>query len=181
MIQRQVIQLTRLVDDLLDVARITRGQIELKLTPIELAPLVAMALEVVEPLMKERQHRVSVAYPTEPLYVSGDSTRLVQCMVNILNNAAKYTDPGGKIQVELSVDKAMALITIRDNGMGIVPEFLPRMFELFSQSKRALDRAQGGLGVGLSLVRKIVEMHQGEVACTSAGIGQAVPAKFGFH
>ncbi len=172
MILRQVSHLTRLVDDLLDVARITRGQIELKLSPIELAPVVTMALEAVEPLMKERRHRVSVAYPTGPLYVNGDATRLVQCMVNILNNAAKYTDPGGEIHVELSVDKAMALITIRDNGIGVVPEFLPRMFELFSQSKRALDRAQGGLGVGLSLVRKIVEMHQGEVACMSAGIGQ---------
>ncbi len=172
MIQRQVIQLTRLVDDLLDVSRITRGQIELKLAPIELAPVVTMALEAVDPLMKERQHRVSVAYPTEPVYVSGDSTRLVQCMVNILNNAAKYTDPGGAIQVELSFDKAMALITIRDNGTGVAPEFLPRMFELFSQSKRTLDRAQGGLGVGLSLVRKIIEMHQGRVACTSAGVGQ---------
>ena len=177
MIQRQVSHLTRLVDDLLDVARITRGQIELKLSPIELAPVVAMALEAVEPFMKERQHRVSVTYPTEPLYVNGDATRLVQCMVNILNNAAKYTDPGGEVQVELSVDTAMALITIRDNGMGVVSEFLPRMFELFSQSRRALDRAQGGLGVGLSLVRKIVEMHQGRVECTSAGIGQGCTCK----
>jgi signal transduction histidine kinase/ActR/RegA family two-component response regulator len=177
MIQRQVMQLTRLVDDLLDVARITRGQIELKRIPIELAPLVAQALEATEPLMRERRHRVSVKYPVEPIFVNGDAMRLVQCMVNVLNNSAKYTDPLGEIQVELSADNAMALITVRDNGMGVVPEFLPRMFELFTQSQRALDRAQGGLGVGLSLVRKIVEMHLGQVACTSAGVGQGCTCK----
>src|SRR5579871_212118 len=171
-IQRQVMHFTRLVDDLLDVARITRGQIELKLTPLELAPLVASALEAVDSLMEEREHRISVAYPSEPLYVFGDATRLVQCLVNILSNAAKYTDPGGKIEVELRAGVSTALISIRDNGIGVAPEFIPRMFELFSQSERSLDRAQGGLGVGLSLVRKIVEMHQGEVECSSEGIGR---------
>ncbi len=170
-IQRQVTHLTRLVDDLLDVSRITRGDIELKLARVELGGLLTLAMEAVEPLMLERGHRVSVLYPQRPLYVLGDSTRLVQCIVNILNNAAKYTDVGGEIHVELTGDGASALLAIRDNGMGVAPEFLPRMFDLFSQSQRALDRSQGGLGVGLSLVRKIVSMHRGEVSCVSEGVG----------
>jgi PAS domain S-box-containing protein len=172
MIKRQVSQLTRLVDDLLDVARITRGQIELKLAPVELAAAIALAVEAAEPLIREKGHALSVACPAQPVYVTGDSARLVQCILNLLTNAAKYTRAGGRIAVELTVDGATALISVRDNGDGIAPEFLTRMFDLFVQSEQTLDRSQGGLGVGLSLVHRIVSMHHGEVYGTSAGVGQ---------
>jgi signal transduction histidine kinase len=171
MIQRQVTQLTRLVGDLLDVSRITRGQIELKLQVIELATVVRLAVEAVEPLMNEGRHAVSVDIPPGPLCVLGDSTRLVQCIVNILNNAAKYSDAGTPIRVALCSDGADALVSVQDEGMGIAAEFLPRIFELFSQSERSLDRAKGGLGVGLSLVQKIIALHNGAVICRSDGVG----------
>ncbi len=176
-IQRQVRHLTRLVDDLLDVSRITRGQIELKVGRVDLGAVLALAIEAVDPLMRERGHQISAVYPERPLYVLGDSTRLVQCIVNILNNAAKYTDCGGEVRAELTQNGPSALLTIQDNGIGIAPDFLPRMFDLFSQSQRALDRSEGGLGVGLSLVRKIISMHQGEVTCTSEGLGRGCTCK----
>jgi PAS domain S-box-containing protein len=172
LIKRQVNQLTRLVDDLLDVARITRGQIELKLAPVELAAAIALAAEAAEPLIHDKGHSLTVDCPSHPVYVNGDMTRLVQCILNLLTNAAKYTHAGGLIVVELTVDGGTALLSVRDNGNGIAPEFLARMFDLFAQSEQTLDRSQGGLGVGLSLVHRIVLMHHGEVSGTSAGVGQ---------
>ena len=171
-IKRQVTQLTRLVDDLLDVSRITQGRIELTREPLELGAIIAQAVETVEPLMREKQHQVSIVSSYQSLHVNGDNARLVQCVSNILTNAAKYTDGNGEIRVRSYADGAAAVVEISDNGMGIPAELLPRIFDLFVQGDRALDRSQGGLGIGLSVVRRLVEMHGGQVIVRSAGIGQ---------
>jgi PAS domain S-box-containing protein len=173
-IKRQVTHLTRLVDDLLDVSRITQGRIELQCQPIDLASVIAQAVETVEPQLREKQHRLSVITATgyEPLYVNGDFARLVQCVSNILSNAAKFTDPGGEISVRTYAESPVAVVEVADNGAGITPELLPRIFDLFVQSDRALDRTQGGLGIGLAVVKRLVEMHDGEVAAESRGLGQ---------
>jgi signal transduction histidine kinase/CheY-like chemotaxis protein len=171
-IKRQVTQLTRLVDDLLDVSRITQGRIELKHEPLELGGIVSQALEVVESLLREKNHDVSVASDGPPIYVLGDNARLVQCVGNILTNSAKYTDSGGAIRIQLCADGLTAVLRISDNGVGISPELLPNIFELFVQSERTLDRSQGGLGVGLSVVKRLVEMHGGRVDARSEGIGR---------
>jgi signal transduction histidine kinase len=172
-IKRQTRQLTRLVDDLLDVSRITRGRIVLQRQPIELAGAIAQAVETVEPQLREKQHRICVTTSSyQPLYVSGDLTRIVQCMVNVLANAAKYTDPGGEIQVRAGSEGSSAVIEVSDTGVGISPELLPRIFDLFVQGDRTLDRAQGGLGIGLSVVKRLVEMHDGEITAHSAGLGR---------
>jgi PAS domain S-box-containing protein len=170
-IKRQVTQLTRLVDDLLDVSRITQGRIELKREPLELGSIVAQALEVVDPLFRERRHRVSIASGYQPLYVLGDNARLVQCVGNVLTNSAKYTDPDGEIRIRSYFDGGMAVLQVTDNGLGIPPDLLPRIFDLFVQSERTLDRSQGGLGIGLSVVKRLIEMHGGEVAARSDGAG----------
>lgn len=171
-LRRQVGQMTRLVDDLLDVSRITQGRIELQRTVIDLASVVAQALEGVESLMVERSHTVLRQAHLPVLHVEGDGDRLIQCVSNILTNAAKYTDPGGKIQVGLHQEDAMAVLTVQDNGIGIQPELIPMVFDLFVQSERSLDRSQGGLGIGLSVVKQLVEMHRGKVSARSEGPGQ---------
>jgi len=172
-IRRQVETLTRLVDDLLDVSRITQGRVELQMGPVALVDVVAQAVETVEPLMRERRHHFSMA-TGRPLRVSGDQARLVQCVANLLTNAAKYTDPEGLIQLQLEEDvsRQEAVITVTDNGVGIPVELQAHMFDLFVQGDRTLDRSQGGLGIGLSLVRRLIEMHQGTVAVFSEGPGQ---------
>ena len=170
-VNRQVMQLVRLVDDLLDVSRITQGRIEIKQATIELAGIIGQALESVQSQMEGKSHTVNcMAEPN--IYVQGDSARLVQCVSNILVNAAKYTDAGGTINVRLNGDENRAIISVTDTGIGVPAELLPRVFELFVQDTRSLDRSQGGLGIGLSVVRKLVEMHGGEVAASSAGPGQ---------
>ena len=171
LVKRQVIHLTRLVDDLLDVSRITQGRIELQRQPVDLASVVQEAMESVEPLMRDKRHTVQVAIPTGSLYVDGDSARLVQCVANILTNSAKYTDPAGEIRIDVDRDGPDAVIAISDNGVGIPEELLPQIFELFVQSDRTLDRSQGGLGIGLSVVQRLVDMHGGTVAASSAGQG----------
>jgi PAS domain S-box-containing protein len=171
-IKRQVAHLTRLVDDLLDVSRITQGRIELQRAPVELLGVIAQALESVDPLVREKGHRIERAVCEEALYVNGDGARLVQCLVNLLTNAAKYTDAGGTIRVALRRGDAQAIVTVSDTGMGITRELLPQIFELFVQSERSLDRAQGGLGIGLSVVKRLIEMHGGSVAARSPGAGQ---------
>jgi PAS domain S-box-containing protein len=171
-IKRQVTQLTRLVDDLLDVSRITQGRIELTRESLELGAIIAQATETVEPLLREKQHKVSIVSSYQLLHVNGDNARLVQCVSNILTNAAKYTDPNGEIRVRSYADGSTAVVEISDNGIGIPAELLPRIFDLFVQGDRALDRSQGGLGIGLSVVRRLVEMHGGQVLVRSAGIGQ---------
>lgn len=173
MIKRQVTQLTRLVDDLLDVSRITQGRIQLKQQPIDLAAVITQAVETVEPQLRERRHKLSVtASSYEPLFVRGDFARLVQCVGNILTNAAKYSEPEGQITVRTGNQGAVAFVEISDTGVGIPPELLPRIFDLFVQSERTLDRSQGGLGIGLALVKRLVEMHGGEVCARSQGIGR---------
>lgn len=170
-IKRQITHLTRLVDDLLDVSRITRGRIELQRKPLELGPVIAEALESVEPLLREKRHVVSVHVGREPLHVNADNARLVQCIGNLLTNAGKYTDAGGRIVIELRREGSQASLAITDNGAGIPADVLPQIFELFVQSSRTLDRAQGGLGIGLSVVRRLVEMHGGSVSARSPGPG----------
>jgi signal transduction histidine kinase/CheY-like chemotaxis protein len=171
-IQRQVRQLARLVDDLLDVSRITRGRIELKSECLELGSIVAQALEVVDAALREKHQRVSISTHDGALPVLGDNARLVQCVGNILNNSAKYTDVGGEISIRSWVDGSQAVLEINDTGAGIAADLLPRVFDLFVQSERTLDRSQGGLGIGLSVVKKLVEMHGGKVTASSGGIGQ---------
>lgn len=171
-IERQVEQLSRLVDDLLDVSRISRGKIELQKEPLALADIVQRAVETSRPLLDARRHEFSVRLPPEPLRVEGDLVRLAQLISNLLNNAAKYTDEGGQIRLGVERDGGFALIRVRDTGRGVDPAVLPRIFDLFYQADRTLDRAEGGLGIGLSLVKRLVDMHGGTVQAFSAGLGQ---------
>jgi signal transduction histidine kinase/ActR/RegA family two-component response regulator len=171
-LKRQIAHLTRLVDDLLDVSRITQGRIALQREPVDLAAVVEDARESVQPLVAERRHSLRLVVLPQVVYVNGDKARLVQCVSNLLTNAAKYTDPGGVIEIAVKSEGAQASIAVTDNGVGISPELLPHIFNLFVQSTRSLDRAQGGLGIGLSLVRRLIEMHEGQVTASSAGPGQ---------
>jgi PAS domain S-box-containing protein len=170
-LQRQVTQMTRLVDDLLDVARITQGKIELRRSPMQLAEIIEHAVETVGGLLKDKQHTVSVVANRTPLWVNVDPARLLQCVSNILTNAAKYTEPRGEIRIESHAENGEAVLIITDNGAGIAPALLPHVFDLFVQSDRTLDRAQGGLGIGLSVTKRLVEMHEGQVRARSAGLG----------
>jgi PAS domain S-box-containing protein len=172
MLKRQVAQLTRLVDDLLDVSRITQGRVELQRRPIELGNILTQAIETAEPLFEAGRHEVSVLANSRALYIDGDMTRLVQCVVNILTNAAKYTDTGGKIRIETRAEGPDAIVTIADSGVGISTELLPRVFDLFVQGERTLDRSLGGLGIGLSVARRLIEMHGGRLSASSPGLGQ---------
>lgn len=172
MIKRQVSHLTRLVDDLLDVGRITQGRIQLRCRPTELGSIIAEAVEMVGPRLQAKQHKIHLGTSTyQRLYVRGDPTRLVQCLVNVLTNAVKYTDPGGEIRIETQAADDSVVVEISDTGVGIDPELLPRIFDLFVQDNRGLDRAQGGLGVGLAIVKQLIRMHGGEVVARSAGRG----------
>jgi len=170
-IERQVSHLTRLVDDLLDVARIARGRVELKPELVELSDIVAKAIEIASPLLEQRNHALTVDVPRRGLRVEVDSMRLGQVVSNLLTNAAKYTPPGGQIAVRGRRDNHEVVLSVRDTGIGIAPEMLPRIFELFVQEGQALDRAQGGLGIGLTIVRSLVERHGGSVAAHSDGPG----------
>jgi two-component system, sensor histidine kinase len=178
-LQRQITHLTRIVDDLLDVSRVTQGRIELQRAIVDLASVVADAAESVQPLMAERRHTLTVCATPQQVYVHGDKARLVQCVTNLLVNAAKYTVEGGHIQIESRADEEEGCISVLDNGVGITPELLPNIFDLFVQSARSLDRAQGGLGIGLSVVRRLTEMHGGRVTAHSDGVGQG--ARFEMH
>src|SRR5262249_9632170 len=162
-------QLVRLVDDLLDVSRITRGKISLQTEPLELATIAARALEISRPLIDSRRQELTVNLPAESLRVMGDATRLAQVLSNLLNNAAKFTTEGGQIRLALERVDGAALFRVRDNGIGIPPEMLASIFDLFTQADHSLDRSQGGLGIGLTLVRRLVEMHGGSVHAFSAG------------
>jgi signal transduction histidine kinase len=171
-IERQVSHLTRLVDDLLDVSRITQGRIELRRRPTSIAEVVTRGLETVDPIIQQKHHRVVVASSRRPVMVDADPERLVQCIANVLTNAAKYTPAGGEIRIEFREEAAKARVIISDNGVGIPAELLPQIFDLFVQGDRTLDRAQGGLGIGLSIVKRLIEMHEGAVTATSAGTNQ---------
>jgi two-component system, sensor histidine kinase len=170
-VKRQAAHLARLVDDLLDVSRITMGRIELRRGTVEVAAVVAHAIESVEPLIREKGQTLLVSTDSEPLYVDGDQARLVQSVGNVLTNAAKYTDREGEIRVAVQRRDRRVVIAISDNGVGMSEEVLPRIFDLFVQGDRSLDRSQGGLGIGLSVVRRLIEMHDGEVSARSDGPG----------
>jgi signal transduction histidine kinase/CheY-like chemotaxis protein len=177
-IDRQVDNLVRLVDDLLDVSRITRGKIQLKKECVDLAEVVARAVEGSRPLIDARRHTLEVTLPPDPVPVDADPVRLAQVLWNLLNNAAKYTPEGGRIA--LTVERASgarslpdeAVVRVRDTGVGIPAEMLPRVFDLFTQIDRTLDRAEGGLGIGLTLVRRLTELHGGTVQAISEGTGK---------
>jgi PAS domain S-box-containing protein len=173
MIKRQISQLTRLVDDLLDVSRITQGRIELRRQAVDVAAVITQAVETVEAQLREKRHNLSLmASSYESLYVMGDFPRLVQCVGNILTNAIKYTEAGGQISIRSGAADGQVFIEVSDSGTGIPPGLLPTIFELFVQSERTLDRSQGGLGVGLAVVKRLVEMHHGEVHAHSEGPGR---------
>jgi signal transduction histidine kinase/CheY-like chemotaxis protein len=172
MIRRQTDQLTRLVDDLLDVSRISQGRIDLKQETLNVAPLVEQAFETVAPLFQGKKQEVSLAPSYEPLHVVGDVTRLVQSLVNVLTNAAKYTDRGGKIRIQTRGSPDDVFIEVSDNGVGISAELMPQIFELFVQGDRTLDRSEGGLGIGLAVVKKLIEMHGGQISAHSEGLGR---------
>jgi PAS domain S-box-containing protein len=171
-IQRQVVHMTRLVDDLLDVSRITSGKITLQRGPVALSQVVGRALETCGPLLDERSVDVNVVAHDRDLVVDGDLTRLVQVVANLVNNAAKFTSPGGRIDVETRRQGEAAVLAVRDTGIGISKEMLPRVFDLFTQVSRGSQGTGGGLGVGLSIVRQLVEMHGGEVTAHSEGPGR---------
>ncbi|SAK95683.1 PAS/PAC sensor hybrid histidine kinase [Caballeronia hypogeia] len=168
-IERQVTQLTRLVDDLLDISRITQSKIELRRAPQRIDRLIANSIESVDLLLHERRHAISVHSDPDHLTIMGDPQRLVQCFGNVLANAAKYTPPSGKISVSTRQENGHAVVEISDNGIGISAAMLPKVFDLFAQGERMLDRSQGGLGIGLAVVKRLVEMHGGSVAVRSDG------------
>jgi len=171
-IKRQMTHLTRLVDDLLDVSRITRGKINLSKEVIEVSTLIARTVETVQPLFEEYRHTLTVDVPPGMLAVLGDPTRLTQAIGNVLGNAAKYTERGGDIALSAAQSGSEIEIRIRDNGIGIPPELLPTIFNLFTQLDRSSGRTQSGLGIGLALVKRLVEMHGGSVTASSDGLGQ---------
>lgn len=171
-IGRQVLHMTHLIDDLLDVSRVTNGLVTLDQAPADIDAVLMEAVEQVMPLMKARGHRLGYSLaPGAPL-VLGDKKRLVQVVANILNNAAKYTRDGGAIELEAQIDGPLVRITVTDNGIGMAPEMAARAFDLFTQAERTPDRSSGGLGLGLALVKSLVELHGGTVSCDSPGIGQ---------
>jgi PAS domain S-box-containing protein len=169
--KEQVNQLVRMVDDLLDVSRIMRGKIQLQREPVAVATIVQHSLAPLRTLYESLEHRLHVSLPPEPVYINADCVRMAQVVTNLLNNAAKYTDPGGDIRLSAAVEGGDVCLSVRDNGIGIEPELLPRVFDLFAQSSRSLERSQGGLGIGLTLVRTLVELHGGNVAAHSDGPG----------
>jgi signal transduction histidine kinase/ActR/RegA family two-component response regulator len=171
-IGRQVQHMTRLVDDLLDVSRITRGKVELRRRRLEVSECVAEAVEVVSPLLQRRQHQLLLSVPERGLAVLADPHRLSQVIANLLTNAAKYTNPGGRIDVAARAENGHAVLTVRDNGIGMAAELVPMVFGLFTQGHHTFDRAQGGLGLGLALVHSLITLHGGSVAAHSAGVGQ---------
>ncbi len=168
-IHRQLRQLVRLVDDLLDLSRITRGKIDLKIETIDVAEVVAAAVETSKPTIDDLGHTMTLALPAEPLRIKGDFARVAQVLGNILNNAAKYTERGGRIALDVSRDRGEIVFRVRDTGVGIAKEYLTSIFEPFTQLARTLDRAQGGLGIGLTLVQRLVEMQGGSVSAQSEG------------
>jgi signal transduction histidine kinase/CheY-like chemotaxis protein len=171
-IERQVGQLVRLVDDLLDVSRITANKIQLRREPLDLARVMALAVESITPLAKAADHRLEVQWPADAIYIEGDLARLVQLFVNVLHNAVKFTPRHGHISFTAERQTDVAVVRVRDTGVGIAAEVLPRVFDMFHQAEPALERSTGGLGIGLTLARRLVEMHDAQIEIRSPGIGQ---------
>jgi PAS domain S-box-containing protein len=171
-LERQARQMTHLVDDLLDISRITSGRIRLHPEPVDLTELLRTVIDTYRQSVEMARHQVMLAMPREPVHVSGDRIRLTQIFSNILHNAVKYTPPGGKIEVSLRANGGQVIASIRDNGMGVPPEMLDHIFEPFAQLDRSYERPDGGLGIGLTLAKRLVELHQGRIEARSAGRGQ---------
>jgi signal transduction histidine kinase len=171
LIERQVSHMTRLVEDLLDVSRLRGGQTTLKYTRVDLCAVAAQATQTVEFTMLQRNHRMTTSFPNAPMWLQADPVRLEQILVNLLLNAAKYTDPGGHIGLSAEREEGEAVVRICDTGVGIEPDVLPRVFDLFVQADPSSRRADAGLGIGLALVRSLVERHGGRVTAASAGPG----------
>jgi PAS domain S-box-containing protein len=169
--ERQLSQMVRLIDDLLDVSRISSGKVVLQCSPVDLRVVAGMAIEASQPFITAGGHEFEANLPSEPIWIDGDASRLSQIMINLLNNAAKYTAKGGVIKLNVSSDGAHAFARVEDNGVGIPPDMLNEVFDMFTQVNRTLDRSQGGLGIGLSLVRRLTELHGGEVTASSKGLG----------
>jgi PAS domain S-box-containing protein len=170
-VRRQVQYLVRLVDDLLDVSRVTRGRLQIRRRPLRIQEVVAQGIEMATPLVEQRRHHLEVKVPADDLTISGDPGRLAQVVANLLTNSAKYTEPGGRITVEARREGSEIVLSVADTGIGIAPELLPHVFELFTQEQQAADRATGGLGIGLAIVRNLIELHGGSVTAESAGAG----------
>ncbi|HEY7328809.1 MAG TPA: PAS domain S-box protein [Gemmataceae bacterium] len=168
-IERQLQQMVRLIDDLMDISRITRNKLKLHLERVELVTVLRHALEISRPVIEAAGHELTVTMPTEPLYVDADATRLAQVISNLLNNAAKYTEHGGRIWLTAGTEGNQAVVRVKDTGLGISAEHLPRIFEMFAQVEHSLERSQGGLGIGLTLVKHLTEMHGGTVEAQSEG------------
>lgn len=171
-IDRQARHMARLLDDLLDVSRITRNKIELRKQVLDFGATVEQAVEATRPLVQQRRHQLRVSIPPEPLYVDADPTRVHQVVGNLLNNAAKYTEPGGRIALAMEREGEEVVLRVSDTGIGIPPEFLPRVFDLFTQGDRSISRSESGLGIGLTMVQRLVQLHGGTVGAHSDGIGQ---------
>ncbi|SDR51513.1 Signal transduction histidine kinase [Paraburkholderia fungorum] len=171
-LERQVAHLSRLVEDLLDVSRITRGKIELSRESLRIGSVITRAVEAASPLVEQRQQRLSVAISDDGALLYGDLTRLTQAFSNLLNNAAKYTDVGGEIWVNAQASDNQIAVTVADNGAGISAELMPKLFRIFEQGRTTIDRSEGGLGIGLALVRNLVELHGGTVSASSDGPGK---------
>lgn len=172
MVDSQVAHLVRIVDDLLDVSRITRGLIQLEKQRTDCGSILRDAVAASRPLMESRGHHFTISQPATPLKLNADATRVVQVLTNLLNNAARYTDPGGNIELTARREGDALALRVRDDGTGIPPELKPHVFDLFVQADRSLDRSSGGLGIGLTVARRLVEMHEGTIAVDSAGLGQ---------
>ena len=171
LIERQVGNLKHLIDDLLEVSRISTGRVQLRRERIVVSGVVERAVETAHPLIVQRRHELTLSVPQQPIWLQADAARLEQVVVNLLTNAAKYTDEGGHLWLSVEQEGDAAVLRLRDTGIGIAPELLPRIFDLFTQAERSLDRAQGGLGIGLCLVQRLVDLHGGSVAAYSV-LGQ---------
>jgi PAS domain S-box-containing protein len=172
MVERQVRHMARLIDDLLDVTRLTHGKLRLRPERVELGTLAERAAESVRPLMEERGHRWTMVPHHQPIWLEADPVRLDQVLVNLLNNAAEFTDPGGHVEMIVTREGAEAVIRVRDDGTGIAPDLLPRVFDLFAQADTSIDRGGGGLGIGLTLVKRVVTLHSGSIQVHSEGPGR---------
>jgi signal transduction histidine kinase len=171
MIERQVEQMTRLAEDLLDASRVRTGQLDLRCERVDLRAVVAHAAQTIEFTMQQQNHKMTTSFPEAPIWLHADAARLEQVFVNLLSNAAKYTDTGGSVELHVTREMSQAIVRIRDSGIGISPEVLPHVFDLFVQADPSSRRAGAGLGIGLALVRNLVERHGGFVSVASAGLG----------
>jgi PAS domain S-box-containing protein len=170
MMERQLAQMVHLVDDLLDVSRISRGKLDLRIDRVQLAKIIDSAVETSRPLIDAKRHQLKIELPSQPVYLNADLTRLAQVFSNLLNNAAKYSDPGGQITLTAAVEASEVVVSVKDAGIGIAPDMLAAVFDMFTQVNHSLEKSQGGLGIGLCLVKQLVELHGGSTAAYSEGI-----------